>query len=294
MTKVWITGGGGQLAQDCLRILQGGYQVTSFSKADWDISDLKQGRSILESRRPDFLINCAAYNQVDDCERERELADRVNHRGPQILAELCQDRGIWLIHISTDYVFDGKKPSTDFYTEEDEPAPLSVYGKSKRDGEIAVIESIEKFNIVRTAWLYGMGGANFVKNIVRAAIEKNSLSVVNDQWGSLTWTRRLAEQIAVLISRESPGIYHATAEGKCTWYQATKKLINWLGIPTEVRAVSTEEFPRPAPRPANSILENRRLKLEGINVMKPWEEDLREFVLLNRDKLLAGKDRKVS
>ncbi|MDX1386629.1 MAG: dTDP-4-dehydrorhamnose reductase [bacterium] len=294
MSKVLISGGGGQLAQDCERVLQGPSQVLSLSKAQWDIADRDQSRAILERERPDFLINCAAYNRVDDCEQERETADRVNHQGPKILAELCHSLGIWLVHISTDYVFDGKKPVSDFYTEEDEPAPLSVYGKSKRDGELAVMASMDHFNIIRTAWLYGMGGENFVKGMIQKALKHKSLSVVDDQWGSLTWTGRLAEQIAAILKQKKPGLYHATAEGKGTWYQATKKLMTWLNISVELSAVRTEEFPRPAPRPKNSILENRRLKLEGIHLMKPWEDDLREFVLHNKDSLLAGKGRKAS
>jgi len=184
------------------------------------------------------------------------------------------------VHISTDYVFDGQKPITDYYVEDDDPRPLSVYGKTKLAGEKAVSDETEHHIILRTAWLYGIQGHNFLKTMLKLtrANPSREFKVVNDQFGSPTWSYRLALQIEKLVEKGARGIYHATAEGVCTWYELADYFLNKMDVPHCLVPCASDEFPTAAVRPKNSILENRRLKEAGINVMVPWQEDVAKYV----------------
>jgi dTDP-4-dehydrorhamnose reductase len=172
--------------------------------------------------------------------------------------------------------------------EEDEPAPISYYGQTKLEGERAIGEVTERCIIIRTAWLYGMVGRNFPKTILRLAIQdpKKTINVVNDQFGSLTWSHRLAQQIVRLIEVDGHGIYHATAHGFSSWYDGALTFLNLMGVPHNLRPCSSAEYPTRAVRPKNSILGNRRLKSEGLDCMRPWKEDLEQFVELHREHLM--------
>ena len=229
---------------------------------------------------PDVVINCAAYTKVDECERERELAWTVNVDGPGHLAVTTKKYGGRLIHISTDYVFDGAKDVPESYTEEDAPHPLSYYGKSKLEGEKAIRYAADDYMILRTAWMYGLTGQNFLKTMLRLAVEApgREIKVVNDQFGSPTWSYRLAMQLDKLIEVNGQGTYHATAEGCCTWYELACYFLEKMGVPHSLVPCTTEEYPTIAQRPKNSTLENRRLKEGGINVMVHWQTDLDQFV----------------
>jgi dTDP-4-dehydrorhamnose reductase len=287
--NILITGAKGQLGRDCALVLGGAHTVSAFGSRDLDIADQAAVAHLMRSIRPDVVLNCAAYTAVDACETEREQCWRVNARGPGVLAAACAREGGRLIHISTDYVFDGAKPVPQAYMEDDPVHPLSRYGLSKVAGEQRIREQSADHLIIRTAWLYGIGGRNFLKTMLRLAVgdPKRTIRVVNDQFGSLTWTHRLARQILVLLDTELTGTIHATAEGCGSWYEGAKLFLNAMDIPFTMEPCETTDYPTPAHRPANSILENSILKKNGLNRMVPWEEDVAAFVRRHRDELLA-------
>lgn len=278
--KIIITGAHGQLGHDCQRVFGDRYQITPVDLPDLDITRREQVDKMVKSIRPDIIINCAAHTGVDACETEEELAWEVNVSGPRHLAESADRWGGKLIHISTDYVFGGQKPIPGSYLEDDEPTPVSVYGKTKLEGEKAVSRATEDHIILRTAWLYGINGGNFLKTMLRLVRKSPSreVRVVNDQFGSPTWSYRLAIQIEKLVELDVRGTYHATAEGVCTWYDFAGAFLEGIRISHHLTPCSTDEYPTAATRPMNSILENHRLKEAGINVMVPWQVDLSQFV----------------
>lgn len=277
--KIVITGGNGQLGKDCYKVMSAKHKVFAFGSKEFNITRQDQASTLLQNIKPDVIINCAAYTAVDNCENDKKQCMLVNADGPAILAREAVKLKARLIHISTDYVFDGNKPIPEPYKENDEVAPLSWYGKSKLDGENLIRKELENHLIIRTSWLYGIDGNNFLKTMFRLAKNnpENQFKVVNDQFGSLTWTYRLASQIEHLLNSQLCGIIHATAEGYCTWHEGAKKFLNSLKIPFSMIPCTTEEYPTPARRPANSILENSILKEKGLNIMKPWDEDVMEF-----------------
>jgi dTDP-4-dehydrorhamnose reductase len=286
--KILICGGKGQLGADCDKTLSEIHEVMSVDLDRLDITDISGVEAAVKDFGPDFILNCAAYTQVDACETKRDLARKVNVEGPRNLAVAAQKHGAQLIHISTDYVFDGRKKVPEPYTEADETNPISYYGKTKLEGEMAVREGTDNHMIFRTAWMYGIRGPNFLRTILRLALKdpKREIKVVNDQFGSPTWSYRLALQIARLIESEGQGTYHATSEGYCTWYGLATYFLRKMGVPHSLVPCTTEEYPMPARRPMNSILENQRLKESGVNAMQNWKSDLAEFVLRFRDRLI--------
>lgn len=291
--KILITGGRGQLGQDCQDRMGVRHQVQALSSRELDITDAARVAAALADNAPDLVINCAAYTKVDLCEEETERCQAVNGLGPGILAEECGKVGSRLMHISTDYVFDGMRPAPKPYQEDDPTGPLSAYGRAKLAGEEAVLSRLPDALVVRTAWLYGMGGPNFLKTILRLAVgdPDRTLKIVDDQHGSLTWTATLADQLMALAESELNGIVHATAEGVCTWYEGAREFLRLMNIPADLVPCASSEYPTPAHRPANSILENTRLKKAGLNRMRPWQEDLRDFVSENKEQLLREAGR---
>jgi dTDP-4-dehydrorhamnose reductase len=269
------------------------HEVVSTDVDELDITDPAAVDAMINRVRPDVIINCAAYTDVDGCETEKDHAWKVNVEGPKNLALGLETHGGQLIHISTDYVFDGNKPPPEPYVEEDEPHPVSSYGKTKLEGELAVREIAERHVILRTAWLYGMKGSNFLKTMLRSASRdpEKEIRVVNDQFGSPTWSYRLALQIARLMEVESQGTYHATSEGHCSWYDLATFFLEMMGIPHRVAPCTTEAYPTPAVRPSNSVLENRRLKEEGVHVMVNWKEDIEQFVSMFGESLIEETKR---
>jgi dTDP-4-dehydrorhamnose reductase len=226
---------------------------------------------------------------VDGCEEETALAWKVNAEGPGHLAKAAEKLGSRLIHVSTDYVFDGNRKVPQPYLENDPPNPLSQYGKSKLAGEKAVLAHMENAVILRTAWLYSATGKNFLKTMLRLAVTDpdREMRVVNDQFGSLTWSHTLARQIEKLLHSNLSGIMHTTAEGYSSWYEGARYFLDTMKVPYSMRPCSTAEYPTPAHRPANSILENSVLKKEGISVFRSWQEDIDRFVEKHRETLLA-------
>ncbi|CAK8711649.1 dTDP-4-dehydrorhamnose reductase [Candidatus Electrothrix laxa] len=287
--NILITGAGGQLGQDCLTVIEKGYTVHGRTSGQLDITQPGQVQQEIQALRPDVVVNCAAYTAVDKCESEQEACWAVNALGAANLAEACAAGGTRLIHISTDYVFAGDKPVPEPYTEQDPNGPLSVYGKSKLAGEQAIMERMDDFLILRTSWLYGIGGNNFLKTMLRLAMAdpERTIRVVNDQYGSLTWTMTLARQIKQLLTSELTGIAHATAENSSTWYDGAKYFFQSMGVAFSLEPCATAEYPTPAHRPANSILENRSLKEQNINFMQDWQQDIDAFIALYRDELIT-------
>jgi dTDP-4-dehydrorhamnose reductase len=287
--KLLITGAGGQLGQDCVRLLLDRHEICALTSRQLNITNAEAVQAAVECVRPDVLINCAAYTAVDACESEVDCCMAVNADGPANLADTCGKVGCRLIHISTDYVFDGRKPVPEAYREEDATGPVSAYGRSKLAGEEAIAARMENYLILRTAWLYGIGGKNFLKTMLRLALANRPINVVNDQFGSLTWTMTLARQIEQVLDSGLTGIAHATAEGYCTWFEGAKYFLEAMQVECSISPCPTADYPTPAKRPANSILENRRLKEQGLNVMRDWRADVDAFVRLHREELLAGK-----
>lgn len=285
---ILITGGTGQLGRDCAAVLAGAGRVQALGRRDLDITDAAQVQRVIEDLQPSVIVNCAAYTAVDACESRPEEAWQANALAPGVLARAAARRGSLLVHYSTDYVFDGRRPAPRPYTEADPPGPCSVYGRSKLAGEEAVRQAGGAHLILRTAWLYGRHGRNFLKTVLTRALADPArpLRVVDDQWGSPTWSRRLAEQTRVLIQHGARGTFHATAEGHGTWFDLATAFLHAMGVPHRVDPCPTRDYPTPATRPANSILENRRLKELGINVMLDWREDLARFAAEHRPALL--------
>ena len=286
--KLMILGEKGQLGSDCTKVLNETHDVMSVDLDELDITDISQVEAVAGNFGADVIVNCAAFTRVDDCESEKDLAWKVNVEGPRNLGLAAKKQGAQLIHISTDYVFDGRKPVLQPYRETDETNPISYYGVTKSEAEEAVRGATDNYMILRTAWMYGIRGQNFLKTMLRLALNdpKREIKVVNDQFGSPTWSYRLAQQIAKLIKSGGQGTYHATSEGYCTWYELATDFLDKMDVPHCFAPCTTEEYPTPATRPMNSILENQRLKESGLNLMEDWKTDLAEFVLRFRDRLI--------
>jgi len=287
--KIVIIGAHGQLGSDCCRLFAPEHETVGCDLPRIDIGNEVSVQEYLTAQRPDVIVNCAAYTAVDACEKEVELAWRINAEGPKYLARAADKLGCRLIHISTDYVFDGKKPVPTAYVETDATNPLSEYGRSKLAGEQAVAEACADHVILRTAWLYSGYGKNFLKTMLKLALADpdRELKVVDDQHGSLTWSRPLARQIERLLPPDITGIAHATAEGHSTWYQAARYFLDAMQVDYAMRPCTTAEYPTPAHRPANSILENAVLKKAGISAFVDWREDLDRYVAEYREQLLV-------
>lgn len=277
--KVLICGGNGQLGWDCQRVFGKENEVAAYDLPELDITDKGRVEDVISGFMPDVFINCAAYTQVDKCETEIELARLVNVDGPGFIAEACKAVNAAMVHISTDYVFDGAKEPPDAYTERDEVNPLSVYGKTKLEGERRVAQITDNHIIVRTAWLYGINGSNFLKTMLRLAMlnPEKQIKVVDDQFGSPTWSLRLALQLERLVQIKGQGIYHATAEGYCSWYELAVYFLKQIEVPFNIVPCTTADYPTAAKRPANSILENARLKRSDNNRMTGWRYGVDHF-----------------
>ncbi len=283
--RVFVTGAQGMLGQDLVPVLQaaGDTVIPSGMRPSedpafvrLDITDLEATKRAIAQARPDVVINCAAYTNVDGAEADPDGAYRVNALGTWNLALACQEAGAAMLLVSTDYVFDGKKGTA--YDEYDTPNPQSVYGRSKYAGEQHLQQVLSRFYVVRTSWLYGHHGKNFVETILKAAAERPELKVVNDQWGCPTWTRDLAETLSRLIRTGRYGIYHATGQGECTWMDFARKIVELGGMKTPVLPQTTEELNRPAPRPRYSVMRNRGLELSELPTLPHWEDSLQRYV----------------
>lgn len=276
--KILLTGKNGQVGYELERSLQCHGEVMAVDRAGMDLADLDKVRAVIRATQPDVIVNAAAYTAVDQAESEPQLAMRINGDAPAVMAEEAKKLGAALVHYSTDYVFDGK--SSKPYTETDAPSPLNVYGQTKLAGEQAITSAGIPYLILRTSWVYGTRGKNFLLTVQRLAKERKELRIVNDQHGSPTWSRTIAEMTAYIFSQinssglsaqnsanarkrlpdawwEKSGIYHLTSQGNTTWFGFAKAVIGCanLGTPPVIHPIHTSEYPLPAKRPANSVLD---------------------------------------
>lgn len=270
-----VIGSRGQLGTDLMDLLGDG--AVGLDVPDIDITDVDSVSDAVYDLNPDVIVNCAAYTAVDAAESDEARADMVNGLGPANIAEAASQAR--LIHVSTDYVFDGSASSP--YAESAEPAPASAYGRTKLRGEQAVSRHQEAY-IVRTAWLYGVHGQNFVKTMLGLEQTKETLSVVDDQVGQPTWSRDLARQIILLGESDAqPGIYHGTNSGQTSWYGLTLRIFELIGAdPDRVLPTTTDQFPRPAPRPPYSVLSHDRWATAGLPEMRSWDQALEQALPL--------------
>jgi dTDP-4-dehydrorhamnose reductase len=276
MGRWLVTGSGGMLGLDLqVTLALAGVSeddVTGLTRADLDITDADAVRDAV--RGHDVVVNCAAYTAVDDAETHEGQAFAVNALGAGNVADACRTTGARLVHLSTDYVFAGD--ATEPYAEDAPLAPLSAYGRSKAAGEWAVEARCPQAWIVRTAWLYGAAGPNFVKTMARLADRHETLDVVDDQRGQPTWTMDVAQAILRLVDDSAPfGVWHATSQGDTTKYGLTREIFRGLGLdPDRVRPTSSDAFPLPAPRPAYSVLGHDAWRMARIAPLPPWQESL--------------------
>ncbi len=275
--RVLVTGARGMLGTDLCAVLKdAGHEVIPADIQEFDITDGPSTLTFAREHRPTVIINCAAYTAVDQAEAEREQAFRVNRDGTRNIAEAAADIGAPLLHISTDYVFDGAKPGP--YVEDDPPNPASVYGASKLAGEEAVQETLAQHYIVRTAWLYGIHGKSFPRTMLNLRLKSKPLRVVDDQFGCPTYTRHLSSILAKIIERPAYGVYHAVNSGSCSWHELAAAVLRAAGLSPDIEPVPTSEFPRPAPRPANSIFDTTKLQQTFGLEPPPWQQGVLDFV----------------
>jgi len=275
--RILLTGRNGQVGWELQGQLAQLGALTAVDLEELDLCDSAAIRKLVRQLNPRIIVNPAAYTAVDQAEREPELAFAVNATAPGVLAEEAKRIGALLVHYSTDYVFDGKKPAP--YVEDDSPAPLNVYGRSKLAGEKAVEISGCRHIILRTSWVYGARGKNFLLTVLRLAKERPELRLVADQIGAPTWCRALAEATKEIIPRalDDPstcGLYHATNGGETSWFEFAVKILRIAGIETPVRPITTAEYPTPAARPANSRLDNSKLRSVFGLSLPDWRSSL--------------------
>lgn len=275
--KILITGAYGMLGSDLREVLKNQELIVTGSE-DLDITDEEKVIDFICENSPDLVINAAAYTAVDDCETNYDDAYAVNAIGPKNLAIACNKQDIPLIHISTDYVFDGSKRTP--LIETDKLGPQSAYGKTKLAGEKFIQENTDKYFILRTAWLYGLHGNNFVKTMLDLAENHDEITVVHDQVGSPTYSFDLAVATTNLLFSDKYGIYHVTNEGACSWCEFAKLIFELSDVDVKVIPVTTEEFPRPAPRPHYSVLDNKKWNSSGFVPMRTYKEALSEYLSL--------------
>ncbi|MDO8870929.1 MAG: dTDP-4-dehydrorhamnose reductase [Methanobacteriaceae archaeon] len=274
--KVLIIGSEGMLGHDLVDVLSAENEISTTTIDTLDITDIEKTIKTVKNIKPDVVVHAAAFTDVDGSETNEDLAYKVNVLGTRNVAVACSEVDAALVYICTDYVFDGTKGSS--YYEYDQTNPLGVYGKTKHQGEVCIRDILNKFYIVRTSWLYGFHGPNFITTMLKLAEKMDNISVVADQIGSPTYTVDLATAISELIKKPAYGIYHITNSDHCSWYEYAQEIFENAGIDIELNPVSTEEFGSPAPRPKYSVLENYNWKMEAFPKIRSYKEALREYM----------------
>lgn len=274
--KVLVTGANGQLGYDVIKRLE--EKEIKYLGTDRDTLDITKEddvKRVIRGYSPDVIVHCAAYTAVDRAEDERELCYAVNVLGTRYIAEACKEIDAKMIYISTDYVFDGEgdKP----FEVTDKPNPINYYGKTKHEGELEVQNLIDKYFIVRISWVFGSNGNNFVKTMLRLGKERDEISVVADQVGSPTYTYDLAGLLVEMIETDNYGVYHATNEGYCSWYEFACEIFKQAGMDIKVNPIKTEDYPTRAKRPKNSRLSKENIAIEGFQKLSNWQNALRNM-----------------
>ncbi|MFP3927307.1 MAG: dTDP-4-dehydrorhamnose reductase [Desulfobacteraceae bacterium] len=293
--KVLLLGSSGMLGSDCKLVLEKEGQVVAPERKALDIVSWDRVIETMQRVNPDVVVNCAAFTDVDACETERVVVRKVNVEGARNLAQGSARFEANLVHISSDHVYNGFKPIPQPYFEDDSVDPLCEYGMSKVYSETAVRENAPRYVILRTGWLYGRRGGSFVHEILSKALagrKRQRIQVVDDQFGSPTWTLRLAYQIREMIRHDTHGTYHVTAEGYCSRLEFARAILEKLQIKADLEPVKSDSLPLPARRPKNCILENRLLKKQGIHLMQDWRRDLDIFLDRFGDELIKEARKK--
>jgi dTDP-4-dehydrorhamnose reductase len=281
--KVAVIGGNGQLGRDVSSVFSTeGHAVTDLTHQDIEISSLESVRTVLAALRPEVVVNTAAFHNVDKCEAEPALAFAINGIGARNLAQVTEEAGATILHISTDYVFDGQKGTP--YVEEDMPSPLNVYGNTKISGEFFVRSTNPRHFVVRVSAIYGespcraKGGLNFVELMLKLSRERKELRVVDDEFVTPTPTAQIAQQMVALSRSTDYGLYHATAEGSCSWYEFAAAIFELTSTKVGLEPARPGEFPAKVARPKYSVLENQALKNKSLNVFSHWREGLEKYL----------------
>lgn len=275
--KVLVTGYTGQLGFDVVSELKArNIECIGTTRNEFSLTDIEKMQAFVKAYKPDVVIHCAAYTAVDKAEDEVELCAQINHLATKKLAKVCKEIDAKMIYISTDYVFAGS--GEDFYEVSDEKAPQNVYGKSKLDGELAVQEILDKYFIVRISWVFGSNGKNFIKTMLNLAKTHDKLTVVNDQIGSPTYTVDLAKLLCDMALSDKYGVYHATNEGICSWYDFACEIFKQADIKINVKPVSSTAFPTKAIRPHNSRMSKKCLDEAGFNRLPTWQNALTKYL----------------
>ncbi len=276
--KILVTGVKGQLGHDVVQELERrGIGTVGVDIDEMDITDRDSVDKVIREASPDAVIHCAAYTAVDAAEENEELCRKVNADGPRNIARVCRELDIKMMQISTDYVFDGQGERP--WEPDDACRPCSVYGQTKYEGELAVRELLDKYFIVRIAWVFGINGKNFVKTMLNLSKTHDTVRVVNDQFGSPTYTYDLAKLLADMVVTDKYGIYHATNEGVCSWYEFACAIFREAGVKMNVIPVTTEEYGAKASRPANSRMSKEKLTENGFQKLPEWRDALRRYIV---------------
>lgn len=275
--KVLVTGVKGQLGYDVVNELEKrGIEAVGVDIQEMDITDAESVDRVIKAAAPDAVIHCAAYTAVDAAQENEELCRRVNAGGTQNIARVCKELDIKMIYISTDYVFGGQGERP--WEPEDEQDPQSVYGQTKYEGELAVQNLLDKYFIVRIAWVFGVNGKNFIKTMLNLAKTHDTITVVNDQFGSPTYTYDLARLLVDMVQTDKYGIYHATNEGICSWYEFACEIFRQAGLDVKVVPVTTAEYGAKAARPYNSRMSKEKLTENGFERLPSWQDALKRYL----------------
>ena len=275
--RVLVTGVKGQLGFDVVNELEKrGHEAVGVDIEEMDITDADSVNKVITESDVDAVIHCAAYTAVDAAEENQEICRKVNVEGTQNIATVCKNLGIKMMYISTDYVFNGE--GTRAWEPDDEREPLNVYGQTKYEGELAVQNTLDEYFIVRIAWVFGINGKNFIKTMLNLAKTHDHLTVVNDQYGSPTFTYDLARLLVDMIITDKYGIYHATNEGICTWYEFACEIFKQAGVDVDVQPVTSDAFPVKAKRPSNSRMSKDKLEQNGFVRLPVWQDAVERYV----------------
>lgn len=276
--RILITGINGQLGYELNRVLkEDNHEIICTTRETMDITDFKKVKYFINKVEPDMVIHCAAYTNVDRAEMEVDICEKINVSATENLAKLCGEKDIKFVYFSTDYVFNGE--GTNFFEPEDKiTTQMNVYGRTKYEGELAVQKYIDKFFIIRISWVFGINGNNFVKTMIKLGKEKDSINVINDQIGSPTYTYDLAQLVKVMIKSDKYGIYHATNEGVCSWYEFALEIFKKLNIKINVNPITSNEYNSLAKRPKNSRLSKKKLVTNGFNKLPIWQDALDRYL----------------
>lgn len=285
MNNILVTGSTGQLGSDVVKeLLKRGYSTLSPNRSEFNLCSEDNIRNYILNSNCESIVHCAAYTQVDKAEDEKDLCIKINATATKHIVKCAKILDIPMIYISTDYVFDGTKDGK--YTENDETNPINIYGESKLAGEKYVQEILDKYYIVRTSWVFNINGKNFIETMLRLSKANNQLSIVNDQIGSPTYTKDLSRLLVDMIETNKYGLYHATNEGYCSWYEFADTIFKLANINIDIKAINSNEYASRAKRPLNSKLSKDKLIEFGFKPLPHWEDALKDYLIRRRDLLI--------